>query len=215
MKKQQTLNDIAFDKEDALLFSYSDDLLLKAKAIQNSILPKLQVLLQESISLIRKIYGIEVFDENSHIEYSPHFREKRENSLQLNYDYALMGISGGRIPVWTALKRDDNRPVKIIPIHFQYEFLTEGLFLVLYIDDSIELSVPSFQKLFSVLVENIETIVSVANYFSFHISFSYDEKDLFSSVAKQIKNLAKSSDKYFFYFCIKKDFTLPNRARRD
>ena len=207
--RKATLDDISFDKEDALLFSYSDDLLLKAKAIQSSILPKLQVLLQESISLIRKIYGIEALDEDSHIVWSPHFREKRENSLRLDYDYALMGISGSRLPVWGALKRDDGRLVKIIPVHLQYEFSSDGFLLRFCIDERIDLSSSSLKKLLSVLVKNIESIIAIANRFSFQLLFPCDENDLFSSVPAQIKKMAKSAGKKPFALYIEKFLPLP------
>ena len=44
------LKDICFDKEDALFFTYKDDLMLKARAIQNSILPKLDALVRSTFS---------------------------------------------------------------------------------------------------------------------------------------------------------------------
>lgn len=158
---QAKIKDISFDKEDFLLFSYRDDLLLKGKAIQNSILPKLQVLLQESVSLIRKIYGIEVFDEGSTLSKYPSFRDNRENDLKIDYKNAFVGICGNRLPIWHNMKRDDKKEVKILPIRYGFEMNESGLFILFHFDNQIQLSKESFQKLFSVFAENIDTIIAV------------------------------------------------------
>lgn len=203
-----TLSDISFDKEDSLLFSYNDDLLLKARAIQNSILPKLQVLLQESVSLVRKIYGIEVYDENSHVEYSPHFREKRDNDLQLNYDYALMGLTGSRKDIWSAFSRDDGIPIKIIPVALRYVLLEKGLLLYFSVDDSIKLSLESFRKLFSFLLENIDMIQALSLFFGFEICVGNDKQILcpFKDILQQI---LKSKSRKNYSFAIRKVYPLP------
>ena len=108
------ITDITFDMEDAKLLALQTDLLLKAKAIQYNILPKLNTLLEESVSQVRKIYGIEVFNEDSIVSSSPNFREKRENELKLNYDYAIIGLTGARRPIWKGVERKDRKPVRII-----------------------------------------------------------------------------------------------------
>ena len=57
MKKSEN---ILFDKDDQELFLI-DDLQLKADAIRNSILPKLQVVMNYAISQIDKVYNVNVF----------------------------------------------------------------------------------------------------------------------------------------------------------
>ncbi len=200
--------DELFDKEDALLFSYSDDLLLKAKAIKNSILPKLNLLLQASVSLIREIYEIEVFDEDSTISKYPSFRENRPNDLKLDYTNAFVGLCGNRLPIWNGLCRDDGKVVKILPIRYGFELSGNGLLVYIFLNNQIRLSVPSFQKLFYVLAENIETIIATANHFSFQLDFPQSKNDLFSSLARQIKKLAKSSDEASFEFYMGKYISL-------
>jgi hypothetical protein len=123
------INNITLDEEDAALFDLKGDFLLKAKAIKYSILPKLNVLLEETLSRIRKIYGIEVFSENSIIHSAPNFREKRENDLKIDYDYAFWGLGASRLPIWGKFKRIDNKPAKIIPYIIGYQFSNDGLSL--------------------------------------------------------------------------------------
>jgi hypothetical protein len=124
------INNITLDEEDAALFNLKGDFLLKAKAIKYSILPKLNVLLEETVSRIRKIYGVEVFSENSIIHSAPNFREKRENDLKIDYTYAFWGLGASRLPIWRRFKRIDSKPTKIIPYIIGYQFSNEGLSLV-------------------------------------------------------------------------------------
>ena len=124
------LENITFDEEDAALFKFNGDYLLKAKAIKYSILPKLNVLLEETLSRIRKIYGIEVFAQNSIIHSAPNFREKRQNELKIDYDYAFWGLGATRLPIWEGFKRIDKKPTKIIPYIIGYQFSDDGLAVV-------------------------------------------------------------------------------------
>lgn len=201
--KTATLNDISFDKDDSLLFAYSDDLLLKAKAIQNSILPKLQVLLQESVSLIRKIYEIEIYDEDSTLSKYPSFRENRENELKANYENAFVGICGNRLPIWKSIKRTDKKPVKILPIRYGFELNPNGLDILFRFDTDIDLSTSSYKKLFSTFSKDIELISAVCNHFGFQIKLPNDNKNIFVPIKKQIKNYQ------YVYFQIIKHYHLP------
>ena len=121
------ITDISFDMEDAKLLALQTDLLLKAKAIQYNILPKLNTLLEESISQVRKIYGIEVFNEDSIVHSSPSFREKRENELKLNYDFAIIGLTGAGRPIWKGVERKDGKPVKVISYVLRFVLLEDCL----------------------------------------------------------------------------------------
>jgi hypothetical protein len=121
------LKDISLDEEDAALFSLKGDLLLKGKAIKYSILPKLNIVLEETLSRIRKIYGIEVFNNHSIIHSAPNFREKRQNDLKVDYTYAFWGLGASRLPIWEGFKRIDNKPTKIIPFILGYWFDNYGL----------------------------------------------------------------------------------------
>lgn len=202
--KPATLSDISFDKEDSLLFAYSDDLLLKARAIQNSILPKLQVLLQESVSLVRKIYGIEVYGENSTLSKYPSFRESREHDLKVNYENAFAGLCGNRLSIWKKLKRKDTNPVKILPIRYGFELNENGLSIVFRFDTDIDLSISAYKRFYSVFVKKSEIISSVCNHFGFKIEFPSESTMIFSPLRKHTKNFAYAP------FRIVKRYRLPS-----
>jgi hypothetical protein len=123
------LEDITLDEEDAKLFKLQGDKILQAKSIKYSILPKLNVILEEALSRVRKTYGIEVFNANSIIHSWPHFREKRDNDLKFNYTTAYMGIGPARIPIWKGFTRDDGKPIKILTYVFGFMFDEKGLTL--------------------------------------------------------------------------------------
>jgi hypothetical protein len=138
--KDYTTEDISFDDEDAKLFLLDTDLILKAKSIQYSIKPKLDALLKIAISRFRKVYDIEVFSDDSIIHSWPSFREKRDNELKVDYSSAFVGISGARRAIWKGFKKSDNdKPVKIIPYRYGFEFSNDGLSLTFFNDTKLKL----------------------------------------------------------------------------
>ena len=91
----EKLENIVFDNEDRELFLI-DDLQLKADAIRNSILPKLQVVMNYAINQIDKVYDVNVFDDCI-IAQAPHFRlNNRKSGVKKNYDFARISIRGKR-----------------------------------------------------------------------------------------------------------------------
>lgn len=120
------LNDISFDEEDKNLFQVPDAR-LRAEALQHSILPRLHAVLNESIALIREIYGLEAL-EDSLISYYPHFRPKRTKELDLLYLQAFVGMGGQRIKnKWHGVMRKDAKPVQILPFRFGFLLSEQGL----------------------------------------------------------------------------------------
>lgn len=204
-----TTQNITFDKEDGLLFSYSDDLLLKAKAIQNSILPKLQVVLQDAVSLIRTIYGVEVFEENSTIFKSPNFRPKRETELKVNYTWATMGVYGSRLPIWTNLKRIDERPVVILPVVCCLGVNEESNFYIQMWFYKYNFTKESIQKFFSVFLEHTEAIQAILNWFGFGFNIPYDKKNLFMPLRENLCDIAENYPEDLLRISILKTFPLP------
>jgi hypothetical protein len=188
---------ITLDTEDAALFKLTDDLLLKAKAIKYSILPKLNILLEETLSRIRKIYNIEVFNEYSIIHSAPNFREKRYNELKIDYTYAFIGIGGSRLPVWEGFKREDEKPAKIIPYIMGYWFDKRGL--TLHFDPvryALKYTKEAYEQYFDFLLENIEyiqTIQSISNMSPIFVSNEIDFIKPLSTILKDIKS------KYYYY----------------
>lgn len=125
----KSIENISFDESDQNLFQV-DDARLRADALKFSILPRLHVLMNECISAIRNIYGIEVL-EDSIVSFYPHFRPKRDNELTLLYDSAYAGLGGQRIRnKWLGVERKDNKPVQILPFRFGFQLTETGLSLL-------------------------------------------------------------------------------------
>lgn len=187
------LENITLDEEDAALFNLKGDFLLKAKAIKYSILPKLNVLLEETLSRIRKIYGIEVFNQNSIIHSAPNFREKRENELKVDYTYAFWGLGASRLPIWEGFKRVDNKPAKIIPYIIGYQFDNYGLSLVFNpLRYELKYTKETNELFLNFLLENIgyiQTIQSIAK-MSPQIYMFNDENNIkpFNEIIEDCKN---------------------------
>lgn len=144
---------IYFDESDKNLFQV-DDARLRADALKHSILPRLHVVMNECISTIRRVYGVEVL-EDSIVSFYPHFRQKRDNELNLLYEAAYVGLGGKRVKnKWHGLARSDEKPVQIVPFRFGLHLSTEGL---------------------SILMENYWvkrlTDASFEKYLNFHLEF--------------------------------------------
>ncbi|MCL2029306.1 MAG: HNH endonuclease, partial [Deltaproteobacteria bacterium] len=77
-----------------------------------------------------KIYGSEVFNEDSIVYSYPNFREKRENNLKHDYTQAVAGITGARKPIWKGFERKDGKPVKIMSYALYFNFNEDGLVLI-------------------------------------------------------------------------------------
>jgi hypothetical protein len=207
------LENITLDAEDAALFSLTGDLLLKAKSIKYSILPKLNILLEETLSRIRKTYNIEVLNENSIIHSAPNFRERRDNNLKVNYIYAFIGFGGSRLPIWKKFKREDNQPAKIIPYIIGYEFDKHGLTLLFnplrYI---LKFTEKTYGQYFDFLLENIEYIQTIQCITQMSPGFDIFDKD--NKVNMTIKPfteiLKECKDNYYYYrLCFRKTIRFP------
>jgi hypothetical protein len=189
------IEDIAFDEEDASLFNYKGDLLLKAKALKYSILPKLNVLLEETVSRIRKIYGIEVFNQNSIIHCAPNFREKRQTELKVNYTYAFYGLGASRLPIWEGFKRIDNKPAKIIPYILGYQFDNYALSLAFDpLRYNLKYTKETNELFLNFLLDNIEYIQTILalSKMSPRI-FIFNDKNMIRSFKEIIEDYKKES----------------------
>ncbi|WP_020394191.1 HNH endonuclease [Thiolinea disciformis] len=151
-KHIQTLSGIAFDQQDANLFLV-EDAHLRADALKHSILPRLRIVMNVAISLIRKIYNVEVLDD-SIISAYPNFRQKREHELQIKYENAFVGIGGQRKKKWFGLARKDGKPVQILPFRFAFMLHHKGICTFLENGWLKGLDVPTSEKLLRFHIEN-------------------------------------------------------------
>jgi len=129
----EALAGISFDEEDRNLFLV-DDRRLRADALKYSLLPKLEVVLNEAVKIIREVYGIEAF-EDSIIFRSPNFRptQKRNGEIRVDYNWASVGLGGKRRRnKWIGFRRTDGKEVQIIPFLYLFDIKEDGLQIRFY-----------------------------------------------------------------------------------
>lgn len=153
------LSDITFDEQDANLFLV-DDARLRADALKHSVLPRLRVVMNSAIALIREVYGIEVLDD-SIVSVFPNFREKRynDNELAHKYDSVFVGLGGQRKAKWPGFSRKDGKPVQILPFRFAFVFTEDGTFTLLENGWLKGLSKKSFDSILQFHINN-ENIIN-------------------------------------------------------
>lgn len=129
--RNPTLADVSFTKDDQELFQI-DDLRLKGDAIRYSILPKLNILLNEGALRIKSVYGVEVF-EDSGITQSPNFRmSNRKKEIQTDYQWADISLRGKGVKgKWLGLERNDGKPVVYPPFSYGFRLTDTGLSMYL------------------------------------------------------------------------------------
>jgi hypothetical protein len=136
------------------------------------------VILEEALSRIRKIYGVEVFKEGSAVHSSPNFRPKRDNELKVNYTWASMGITGARKPIWKGFARKDGKPVKIIGYALDFCFDEDSLSLICGQPYRPKLTDESFKKFFEFLRHNSRLVHAIQNLSEMRYpSLSFDEEE--------------------------------------
>ena len=210
MMKPAKIENISFDEEDRMLFESEIDPILKAKAIQFSILPKLNVMLCEAIAKVRKIYGISVLEDYSTISTWPAFRAKRDNDLKYDYDSAYVGIGGTRKPVWKGFERQDYKDVKIVPFVLGFQLDKDAINVNLdFFRYPVKLSQDSYDKIYLFLGKYSEQIRTLLNsgQCSMWFGIDYDLMDSFEQILRKIFRSKKILQHQFliFHFAKKPD----------
>lgn len=158
------LEQISFDESDKNLFRV-DDPRLRADAIKHSILPRLRFALNGCISLVERVYEIEVFND-SIVSLYPHFRPKRENELKHLYEAAYAGLGGKRMKdKWHGVERKDGKPVQFLPFRYGLQLTEDGLVIFLENYWLKGLTDNSHKKLFDFHLEH-ESLIHVLCYHS-------------------------------------------------
>ncbi len=152
------LSEIIFDKDDQSLFTI-EDLQLKADAIRNSILPRLELLTNHFIAQITEIYKFDFTEDNSIIR-SPQFRKtNRIGEIKLDYNYALCGISGKRQKnKWVGLKKKPNNIAEIVPFRLEFILDRDGIRIGLHNTYLKNWTKESIDKFIEFTIEKIDLI---------------------------------------------------------
>ena len=146
----EKLKNIFFDNDDKELFLV-DDLQLKADAIRNSILPKMQVVVNYAISQIEMTYNVNVFDDCM-IAQAPHHRlTRRKGTVKKNFDFARVSIRGQRnYEKWKGIETPDGADLQVSPFSLNLRLTIDGLFISLT-NHNQRLSKKSNKKVFDFL----------------------------------------------------------------
>jgi 5-methylcytosine-specific restriction endonuclease McrA len=127
---QETNRENHFDDSDKNIFQV-DDARLRADALKHSILPRLHIILNECIALIKEVYDVEAL-EDSIISQYPNFRQDRDRELSLLYEAAYISLGGKRVKEkWFGIERKDGKPVQIVPFRLGFQLTQEGLGILL------------------------------------------------------------------------------------
>jgi hypothetical protein len=172
---QQTIHDINFDEEDKMLFS-CDDLQLKADAIRNWMLPKLDVITNEIISGIIEIYEID-FYKNYSLGKSPHFRKSKNQRLEevkKDYQYCGVSITGQRKDdKWHGLDKGTGKIPKIDLTSLYLTIGPEGFQNVFRFNYPKNFTKETYEKFFAFFLEQSEMIANLLLKAKMSYGFTY------------------------------------------
>lgn len=118
-----------FNNDDANLFLV-DDLFLKANALKNSLLPRLQALIQHCTTKINEVYDINVF-QDSIINKYPNFRNQRMNDFDIDYMQVFAGIGGQRADKWNGFANKNSKSIMVLPFRLGFIATENGIQLLL------------------------------------------------------------------------------------
>lgn len=119
--------EIYFDVDDKNLFLV-DDLKLKAEAIQHSVLPKLEIITNQTISLLTNVFHSNPLELSTVLKF-PNFRKKRIKDFAINYTEAQAGLGPKRSKtLWTRVKKINGEQPMILPFSLTYCLDEFGLY---------------------------------------------------------------------------------------
>ncbi len=126
-----TFEEVNFDLDDKNLFLV-DDLKLKAEAIRHSILPKLEIITNHTISKINGILKTNVLELFTVLKF-PHYRKTRAKEFAIDYTCSESGLGGKRnVTLWKDMRKKDGHPPMIVPFSLTYRLDESGLKFYFY-----------------------------------------------------------------------------------
>lgn len=167
------LKDISFDENDLNLFQV-DNPRLRADALRHSVLPKLLVVLNGCLTMIRNVYGVEALDD-SIVSQSPNFRTRRNTELKLLYSWTAVGLGGkGAKGKWSGFSRKDGKPVQALPFLYQIVIEEDGMKICLQNYWLKGLDKESNKKVFDFILEYESSIYMLCHYLGLRPVYTYE-----------------------------------------
>ena len=173
-----------FDDEDKQIFLI-DDLDLKAKAIRNSILPRLNQIAEEIISKIIEIYKVDFYLDNSIVK-SPNFRTRADRAkIKTDYNYCIVGISGIRKSnKWLLIQKKAGNIAVVLPLQLQLLLDNTGFQIVLHNQYLSDFYQDCFNHYFNFIIKYSELVQSLLFTAEMHPITWFDEKNNFIETYK-------------------------------
>jgi len=169
------IEEITFDEDDKNLFLI-DDLQLKADAIRNSILPKLEVINNELVSRIIELYSINFF-ENYSVAKIPHFRlskSQRKAPTKTDYMHSSVSIIGQRkIDKWKGLDKGNGISAKISPTRMTIQLSSDGLDAAFWFNHPANFTKGTYRKFYRFFKTDIDHIVGLSQKASLFYDFEF------------------------------------------
>ena len=179
------VSEIQFDLDDRNLFEI-DNIELRADAIKHSILPKLELITNHTISLINEIYGINLFDFSTVLKF-PAFRKVRHTEFKIDYDRVEAGIGGKRVnDIWRGVKTKKKEIPSILPFSLTYSVGNYGLNFML-LTNRYNIMLESNKIFFDFFINFQSEINTLSNFSKTHL-IKYSEEDNDNKINPLTKN---------------------------
>jgi hypothetical protein len=170
------IKDLIIDEEDRKLFLI-DDIALKAEALKQSILPRLENLLYTIIKEINEIYQIDLLEE-SKISKSPNFRKSNRNEpVKINYESCSVWLCGKIKPnYWKNLIKKTGEISQYTPFVFQIQLSGDEILCFLAVNSMFKLSYESYQIFDNWIEKNFLKLFPLIQAAGVDYSFFYSEE---------------------------------------
>ncbi|MBD2148679.1 HNH endonuclease [Pseudanabaena sp. FACHB-1277] len=198
-----TVNEIEFDKQDIEVFKIPD-VKERIAALQNHFFPRLELLVKDSVELIKGIYGVVPYERMTDV-YTPSNRTNAATNKL--HGLVHVGLSGKRRsskkdqPL--AIKNASGKQIYIHPAYLTFDVLSQGCIRVVFQPFSTSVE-PSFvSKVRQEMQSNIEMINTLFSDFEIYYNSNIAENsdDFYKLIDTKRFGLPDGKDIHSLYFC--------------
>jgi hypothetical protein len=197
------VNEIEFDEKDIDVFKIPD---VKERIItlRKHFFPRLELLVKDSLELIREIYGVDPYDVMTDVK-----RPSNRPNAATNTEYGIVyvGISGKRRNVNKdqplAIKNASGNPIYIHSAYLTFDVLSEGCIRVVFCPFRVSVE-PSFvSKVRQEMLSNLNLINTFFTEFEIYCNsnIAKNSDDFHKLIRAKGFGLSEGKDIYSLYFC--------------
>lgn len=120
---KSTIESVVFELKDTEIFKIPDTK-TRISTVQNYFFPRLEILLRESLELIKEIYGVNPYEKMTFVYYPSNRKNASENR---DFHFVHIGLSGKRrTDRDLKFKRRDGKPFQHHPTYLTYNIYFDG-----------------------------------------------------------------------------------------